>query len=80
MKSLRSAVNAACLITTAFALAACGGGSGGGGGGSAAAFAAAANQQTAAPAKDSYEPLFPPGTELVEQIQYREAGRNARHA
>ena len=72
MKSLRSAVNAACLITTAFALAACGGGSGGGGGGSAAAFAAAANQQTAAPAKDSYEPLFPPGTELVEQIQYRE--------
>lgn len=53
---------------TAFALASCGGGAGGGGSAPAALGSAGTD-----PAKDGYTPLFPPGTQLVEQTQYKEA-------
>jgi CxxC motif-containing protein (DUF1111 family) len=66
---LRAGKFAGGLALAAAVLAACGGGSGGGGGGKASAGAPSQAEQ----GKGDYTPLFPPGTELTEQIQYREA-------
>jgi CxxC motif-containing protein (DUF1111 family) len=71
-RSFRGTGRLACaMVVEAFALVACGGGSGGGGAGSGTGSASPV-QTTPHQTKDAYVPLFPAGTQMLEQTQYRE--------
>ena len=76
-RSFRDMGRLACaMLVGAVALVACGGGSGGGGssGGSAESGTGPTTPVQPAPdqTKDAYAPLFPAGTQMLEQTQYRE--------
>lgn len=72
-RSIRRAGRLACaLLVGVIALVACGGGSGGGSGADSGTGVASPVQTAPDSTKDAYVPLFPAGTQMLEQTQYRE--------
>lgn len=72
-RSFRGTGRLACaMLVGAVALVACGGGSGGGGGAGSGSGPALPVQTAPDQTKDAYVPLFPAGTQMLEQTQYRE--------
>ena len=72
-RSFRGTGRLACtMLVGAFTLVACGGGSGGGGSAASGTGPTSPVQTSPDQTKDAYVPLFPAGTQMLEQTQYRE--------
>ncbi|MGJ7523178.1 di-heme oxidoredictase family protein [Variovorax sp. LT1P1] len=72
-RSFRGTGRLACtMLVGAFTLVACGGGSGGGGSAASGTGPTSPVQTVPDQTKDAYVPLFPAGTQMLEQTQYRE--------
>lgn len=72
-RSFRDMGRLACaMLVGAVALVACGGGSGGGGSADSGTGPTSPVQTAPDQTKDAYVPLFPAGTQMLEQTQYRE--------